>query len=124
MTYEQLVEIWLDAVQQRKLVDYADRNSVEKYNHCTDRYRKIARQIDDNYRDKIASFSEFLDADDTDVRVACAFCLLELTHYPIEVEARALEVIKLQAETAWDAIGYSLWLDDWENGRIKTQYTR
>lgn len=122
MTYEQLAEKWLDAVQRQKNVDYGDSKSVREYNRCTDLYRKMARQIDEKYRDRLDSFAEFLNAEDVDTRVACAFCLLELTHYPMEIEERALEIIRERAENAWDGMGYSFWLENWENGMIATQY--
>lgn len=124
MTYEQVVAIWLEAVQKRKYVDYADKRSVKEYNHCTDCYRKAARKIDKNFNDRLHTFAEFLGSEDGDIRAACAVCLLELTHYPPELESRALEVMKERAENAWDTMGFSLWLENWEKGKIKTQYTQ
>lgn len=123
MKYEQLVDAWLDAVKQQHSVDYSDTQSVEATNSCTDRYREIATLIDETYPEKLTTFSTFLESEDACVRVACAICLLELTHYPKELEAKALDVIKKHTEDSWDAFGYILWLDDWYQGKISTKYT-
>ncbi len=122
MRYEQLKDTWLDAVKKQHEVDYGDLQSVEKYNSYTDCYRRMAKLIDENYPEKLTAFSIFLESEDAYVRVAYAICLLELTHYSKELEAKALDVIEKHTETAWDAIGYTLWLEDWHQGKIPTQY--
>ena len=124
MRYEQLAAAWLDAVEKQKQVDYGDPQSVAGYNACTDSYRDIAKKIDQAYPEKIMAFADLLDSEDADVRVICAVCLLELTHYPEAIEEKALEVIRAHAESSWDAFGYQLWLEDWQQGRIQTQYTQ
>lgn len=119
--YAQLAQEWLEAVQSQESVDYGDPKSVRRYNRATDRYRKIAGQIDENHREKVREFAEFLKSDDPYVQSVCAFCLLGLTHYPMDLEECALNVIRKGAETKFT---YVFWLERWQNGEIMTQYKK
>ena len=68
----------LKDIDKRKTVNYADKNSVRRYNAAMDRIIVKANYLCDNYPDKMNLFISLLDHPDYDI---CSTCTAVYTDY-------------------------------------------
>lgn len=67
LSVEECLTHILKDIDKRRAVDYADRNSVRRYNAAMDRIVKRANYFCDNYPDKMELFTSFLEHPDYDI---------------------------------------------------------
>jgi hypothetical protein len=123
-TFEQYIEQFLKGVADTVDVNYSNPSSVRKNNKGVELYRKTASFIDKYYPERLNDFAKLMQSDLPEVSVCCAVSVLTLTHYTKEQELIALEIIKdgMKKSDAAEKFGWSVWLEDWEKGKIKTVY--
>lgn len=118
-SYEKLKERFVYGCRMRQDVDYADKASVRKYNRGMDICRKVMKQIDTDYPDKLDDFSGFLESPETEIRYMCAFCLAEIAHLSQEQEQRTLEKVAEYFDTQFSLLTMPRWLEEYKNRRKK-----
>ena len=125
-TFEEYIEQFLKGVSDTVCIDYSSFASIMRNNKGVDLYRKAAVLIDKYYPDRLNDFANLMQNNLPKVNVCCAVSVLELTHYTKEQEIIALKIIKDTMKKSNDAekFAWSLWLENWKSGKIKTAYSK
>ncbi len=99
-------------VQLTKYTDYTSKNAVRVRNQAVDQYRKAAYTINKEYPEKTCDFANLLDHDDSDIRICCAVCLVELMNTDLKIRERAIQLIKTEVQNgnATPIVGWQMWL--------------
>ena len=121
---EACIEGFLEQIEKRKSVDYADKVSVRGFNAAYDKCFQFAKYIDDHYPEQIDLLMDLLEHPDIDVPIHCAPMLLRLNNTTIEQKQKALETCKsfLHHPLIDDVtkLGFSISIAQWEEElRIK-----
>lgn len=90
LSAEECITRILKDIDKRRTVDYADKNSVRRYNTAMDRIIERANYICDNYPDKMDLFTAFLDHPDYDIAATCTSVLFGLNNATKEHKFAAL----------------------------------
>ena len=101
------------AIQSSKVVDYSKKAGVKTHNKAIDCYRKIAKDIDTNFPDRLSDFSMLLDHKETYVSLCCAICMVEFMHFSIEQKQRAIYTVQKYVDSTDDGVekaGLTIWL--------------
>lgn len=101
------------AIQSSKDVDYSEKSEIRTHNQAIDCYRKIAKNIDANYPDRLSDFSMLLKHENVHVRLCCAICMIELMNFSIEQKKRAIYTVQKYIDSTNDSIekaGLNVWL--------------
>lgn len=91
---EACIEGYLEQVEKRKNVDYADKASVRKFNAAYDKCFKYAKYIDEHYPEQLDLLVALLEHPDTDVVRHCAPMLFRLNNTTKEHKQKAIEASK------------------------------
>lgn len=112
-SFDQLRAIFCENVKGAQRIDYGSRESVRKANRCVDRYRKAAKQIGEQYPDRIPEFELLLSNDDPEISLCAAICLVELMPHNTQHEEFAKRVITKYMEHCDGAMRYGLgvWME-------------
>ena len=120
LSYENLIQSFIDGIEKTKNIDYSDKNSVKRNNRGVDEYRKAAKQIGELYPERIEDFSILLNSDDIKTRLCCAICMIELMICSNEQQSRALSVVhefyNVYADSA-EKMMIDVWLEKYKNNK-------
>ena len=78
LSAEECIARILKDIDKRRTVDYADKNSVRRYNAAMDRIVEKANYLCDNHPDKMELFTALLDNPDYDISATCTSILFGL----------------------------------------------
>ncbi len=98
-------------------VDFADIKSVRKGNRAIVAMSSIAKEVSAEFADGLDTFALLLEDSETEIRYYAAFDLLHFLKPSLNVETKALNLIKERAKRE-NHIGYQIWLKNWEKGKI------
>ena len=120
LSYDNLIQCFIDGIEKTENVDYSDKNSVKRNNRGVDEYRKAAKQIGELYPERIEDFSILLNSDNIKIRVCCAICMIELMICTTEQQSRALSVVRefhnVYADSA-EKMMLGVWLEKHKNNK-------
>ena len=114
---EECVERILIDIEKRKVVDYADKNSVRRYNAGMRRIIEMANYLCDNYPDKMDLLTVLLDNPDYNIAATCTGVLFILHGATKEHKVAALASAKqlLHREiNPIDRMGWMVNVERWE----------
>lgn len=77
---DECIKGYLEQVEKRKNVDYADKASVRRYNAAYDKCFRFAKYIDDYYPEQLDVLVALLEHPDTDIVMHCAPMLFRLNN--------------------------------------------
>ena len=113
ISYDILLRQFIDGVKLTENIDYSDKKSVRQNNRGHDKYRDAAAKISKYFPEKIDDFSAMLTSDDSEIRICCAVCLIELINCSKEQADLARSVIIHHVQTTTDELqrtGFTMWL--------------
>ena len=115
---EECITHILKDIDKRRTVDYADKNSVRRFNTAMDRIIEKANYLCDNYPDKMGLFIALLDHPDYQIAATCTSTLFGLHNATKEHKLAALDSARrLLSHPGLDAIGAFAWkanIERWE----------
>jgi hypothetical protein len=121
---EACIEDYLEQIEKRKNVDYADKASVRRFNAAYDKCFQLAEYIDDHYPEQLDRFVALLEHSDIYVVSHCAPMLIRLNNTTIEQKRKALETCKSFLNHPMidevTKLGFSLSIPKWEE-ELRTQ---
>lgn len=114
MTKDKLIDAFILCVQEKRNVDWANAWSVRKYNRLSMKRIRIAKLINEKYKELIPGFTALLQHPDWDIKLACAISLLEIISCEKKDKECAIEVIKeyINSHDTADATGWRMKLKD------------
>lgn len=115
---EECVARILEDIEKRKTVDYADKNSVRRYNAGMDRIIERGNYLCDNYPDKMELLIVLLDHPDNDIASTCTGLLFNLRNATREHKLAAfISAKKLLCRelNEIDRYGWTLNIKLWED---------
>ncbi len=117
-TAEECIRRILGDIEKRKIVDYADKLSVRRYNAAYDRMYANAKYINDNYPSQLTLLVELFSHLDFTVVTACAPLVLRLDRATKEQKLLAIDTIKKAIQDPrMDSVsrrGFAMSLRNWE----------
>jgi hypothetical protein len=117
LSAEECIARIMKDIEKRKTVDYADKNSVRRYNAGMDRIKERANYLCDNYPDKMDLFTALLDHPDYSVAATCTSILFSLRNATREHRLAALASAKKMFDRELNAIHEFMWqvnIERWE----------
>lgn len=114
---EECVARILKDIEKRKTVDYADKNSVRRYNAGMDRIIERANYLCDNYPDKMGLFTVLLDHPDYEIAATCTTVLFILHNATKEHRLAALASARQLLHRELNGIDRMAWtinVERWE----------
>lgn len=119
---EECVARILKDIEKRKTVDYADENSVRRYNAAMDRIIDRANYLCDNHPDKLDLLIALLDHPDNRIAATCTGVLFNLHNATYEHKLLALASAKqllYRDLNPLDRMGWTINIGRWENSLRK-----
>ena len=113
MTKDKLLDAFILCVQEKRNVNWANAWSVRKYNRLSMKEIRIAKQINEKYKELIPGFTALLQHPDWDIKLACAISLLEIISCEKKDKECAVAVIKeyIKSHDTADAMGWRMKLE-------------
>lgn len=113
-SYRYYYQRFLLGVSYTQNIDYGDKKAVNKNNYGVKMYRKAASMIGKYYPDRVADFSDLLENDDYDIRVASAVSILSLMNAEDVYKEKALKIIRELAfkGSSFEKMVWTTWLED------------
>ena len=112
--FDMKIQMFMKAtIQSSKAVDYSKKAEAKTHNKAIDCYRKIAKDIDTNYPDRLSDFSMLLDHKETYVSLCCAICMVELMHFSNEQKQHAIYTVQKHVDSTDEGVekaGLTIWL--------------
>ena len=108
----------LTDINKRKSIDYADKNSVRRYNAAMDRIIERANYLCDNYPDQMALFTALLYNPDYSIAATCTSILFGLKNATKEHKLAALASARQLLCRDLNGIEEYIWtvnIERWEN---------
>ena len=113
----------LKDIDKRRTVDYADKNSVRRYNAAMDRIIERANYLCDNYPDKMELLIALLDHPDFQISETCTAILFGLHNATKEHKSAALHSARqLLLHPDMDGLREMIWkvnIERWEARMLK-----
>ena len=94
VTFERCLKNIFTDIEKRRSVDYADRNSVRRYNAASDRIYKNFAYIDEHFPDRIESLMEYVDADNLERIWFFVFGITKMKNSSKEQKVRCVEELR------------------------------
>ena len=107
----------LKDIEKRKTVDYADKNSVRRYNAAMDRIIERANYFYDNYPEKMNMFTELLDHPDFDIAETFTAVIYGLRNATKSHKLIALDSARQLLSREMNALNRYIWslvIKQWE----------
>jgi hypothetical protein len=116
-----LIEEYKMLTETCAATDYGDKSSVRTHNKSVDRMYEIVEAIGyEQTKETPEQFAGLLDISDNKTNLWAAIHILERLPTDSDTEDKALEIIRKAAQgDGADAMGYQLWLDDWNKKNKK-----
>lgn len=117
LSAEECIARILKDIEKRKTVDYADKNSVRRYNAGMDRIIERANYLCDNYPDKMGLFVALLEHPDYEIAATCTSVLFGLHNATREHKLAALASAKQLLRRELNEIDRFAWtinIERWE----------
>lgn len=114
VSFEQLLEQFIDGVEKTMNIDYAKASSVRRNNRGVDQYRKAAKDIDELYPERLDEFAQLLNAPSLKIRICCAVCLAGLTRCRRETYDKAIFTVEeyVKSDECTEKLGFGVWLSE------------
>lgn len=110
LSAEECITHILKDIDKRRTVDYADKNSVRRYNAAMDRITETANYLCDNHPDKMGLFIELLDHPDYQIAATFTSILFGLHNATEEHKLAAVNSAKqLLLRPNLDAVRKHVW---------------
>lgn len=97
-------------LEQINQIGLSHGNNLRRNNKLADKLREIAKNIELKTPEYKRTFAELLRHDNLNVRIWCAYHILEVMNYDDEDRKNALLIIK---EDSISSYGEKIWLNDW-----------
>lgn len=116
---EDYIRAFLEEVESRKTVDYANKESVKQFNAAYDRAVNYVKYIDKHYPEQIFMLMGLLNHPDVQVIAHCAPMILQMDNSTRKQKHLALEtIVKLTEDSRLNKVerfGLKISLEKWKD---------
>lgn len=114
VTYEELIDKYLECVLIHSKIDYADMKSVRRGNRAVDSMMKIVETIRDKHPDRVPDFANLLSVGEYKTSGWVAHHIVRYFEGSPDLVNRAISVIEEYAtKDTVEGLGNRMWLEAW-----------